>query len=309
MAAMAETPPTGQGEPPPLLNLVRHDPAPAEPGRGVVPPTEADLIDYANDALPLARRVEVAAWLADHPDQTLDVFGDLRRRDELRLALALPPPADGQPAAGRERGPEPRVPSPREPGRHARRAHEHALRRARRNPLQRWLMRGGGVLACAGLAWLMTEGPDGPFGIFDSAADAAPPFIDLALDAHDNSRLRQAMRSQLESPRFDAAEIRRATGIELPEVPAGWTVSDVQIYPSPYGPSLEMALYSPGNGFLSLFAVRTGDGSDSGPPEPRAIDGALMASFELDGTSYVLIGRDAPAPLDDEARTLYASLD
>lgn len=66
------------------------------------------------------------------------------------------------------------------------------------------------------------------------------------------------MVSQPEVSDFDPAEIRAATAIVMPLLPDGWQIKDVQIYPSRFGPSVEMAVASEDDGMLSLFAVRPG---------------------------------------------------
>ncbi len=60
--------------------------------------------------------------------------------------------------------------------------------------------------------------------------------------ACDTSILRESMPSQAGSSRYDAAEIRSATAIVIPQIPKEWKVSDVQIFPSAFGPSVEMSL-------------------------------------------------------------------
>ena len=54
------------------------------------PVNDLDLNAYIDDQLEPGRRIEVAAWLAERPEKAARVMSDLRSRDELRLALALP---------------------------------------------------------------------------------------------------------------------------------------------------------------------------------------------------------------------------
>ncbi len=65
--------------------------------------TELDLGAYVDDQLDARRRVDVEAWLASRPEDAARVKADLRTRDELRLALALPS-ASGSPATNEPHG-------------------------------------------------------------------------------------------------------------------------------------------------------------------------------------------------------------
>lgn len=51
---------------------------------------------------------------------------------------------------------------------------------------------------------------------------------------------------------------RRPTAIVMPDLPADWFVTDVQVFPSKFGPSVEMAIRTNDFELLSLFAVRPG---------------------------------------------------
>ncbi len=55
------------------------------------PITEADLQGYLEDQLSVPRRIEVEAYLSNHPDDAARIMADLRSRDELRLAFADEP--------------------------------------------------------------------------------------------------------------------------------------------------------------------------------------------------------------------------
>ena len=54
--------------------------------------------------------------------------------------------------------------------------------------------------------------------------------------AHATTALRAGMSSQPAAPSYDADEIRAATAIVMPTLPAGWDVRDVQVYPSRFRP-------------------------------------------------------------------------
>lgn len=140
-----------------------------------------------------------------------------------------------------------------------------------------------------------------------SAQDGMDSLIELAAEAHSNSRLRLAMVSQVEHSAIDPAELTRATGIRIPALPEGWRLQDVQVYPSPFGPSIEIAVSTADNGLLSIYAVRV-DETRTMTPIPRDSARLNSAVFQIDNTAYVLVGQTAPAPLDDEAGEIFRRL-
>jgi anti-sigma factor RsiW len=123
----------------------------------------------------------------------------------------------------------------------------------------------------------------------------APEFVADALMAHRTAALRADMASQPETPRYDAAEIRRATRIALPPRPAGWQVTDAQVYPSDEGPSVGLS-FATGAGPVSLFAFRTGETSAIGPTTIED-GGGHVAYWQEDGQGFALIGDLPPAGL------------
>lgn len=201
------------------------------------PVTELDLAAYVDGQLAVERRLAVEAFLADHPADAARVMADLRTNTELRLALPTP---DG--GAGL------RV--------------SHAARRLQASRMRRRLAPRLGRVAALGLlvavGWA-AHSQFGPLGVRESVASVQPPaFVEDALRAHRTSQLRAGMVSQPETSGFDPAEILSATAIRLPVLPDGWRVGDVQVFPSTFGPSVEMTLTAPGGESLSLYAVRPG---------------------------------------------------
>ena len=90
-------------------------------------------------------------------------------------------------------------------------------------------------------------------------ASAPPPaYLADAIMAHRTTLIRTAMHSQPEVPSYDPAEIRTATAIVMPSLPGGWEVANVQIFPSTFGPSVEIVIRTEALGTASLFAVRPG---------------------------------------------------
>ncbi|MBX9468883.1 MAG: anti-sigma factor [Rhizobium sp.] len=202
------------------------------------PVIEADLHAYVDDQLDVGRRIEVEAYLSENPSIAAKVMADLRVRDELRLALA------GMPVAMRQGT------------REAARALENAVNRPRTVDIMR---RAAAVVLLVGAGWI-AHGWIAPGSIGEVVASVPPPqFVEEAMRAHQTAELREQMKSQAETSRFDPAEIRSATAIVLPSMPAEWSVRDAQIFPSTYGPSVELEVEPQSGEKLSLFAVRPGN--------------------------------------------------
>ena len=74
--------------------------------------SEDDLLAYVDDQLDVARRIEVEAYLQEHPALAARVMQDMRQRDEIRLFLegdAVEQPSNRQPAATKVRSTSPPV--------------------------------------------------------------------------------------------------------------------------------------------------------------------------------------------------------
>jgi anti-sigma factor RsiW len=201
------------------------------------PIVDADLDAYVDEQLDVGRRIEVEAYLSTHPDKAARIMSDLRTRDELRLALAGAP-------------------------RMTRPATNDAARRLERGLTQRRLLGKMRRIAAVGLfvaAGWFANSTLGPLTITEVVASAPPPaYVEEAVMAHRTTQVRSAMPSQPEVPEYDPEEIRAATAIVMPELPADWLVTDVQVFPSKFGPSVEMAIQTDDYETLSLFAVRPG---------------------------------------------------
>ena len=252
------------------------------------PEMDAELAAYVDDQLDPHHRIAVEGYLARNPTLAAEVMGDLRLRDELRLALALSEPR-ATPATTQ--------------------AARRLARAMGQDRLMRRFARLAAVVGLFGLGWLAHLGL-GPLSIGTINASEQPPaFVEAALAAHATSRLRIEMSSQPEVPDFDPAEIRAATGIVLPEVPPTWAVRDVQVFPSPQGPSVEMSLDTDTLGEVSLFAVRPGTFTVL-QPHSAVRPGATVAWFQIGDVAHVLVAADADsddltASAEQLAHTLY----
>ena len=115
------------------------------------------------------------------------------------------------------------------------------------------------------------------------------------------------MQSQPETSRYDPAEIRATTAIVMPELPGEWTVKDAQLFPSTFGPSIELEISSGQMGALSLFAVRPGT-FDVVKPKVVRIEESSAAYFQIGEVAYALVSNTASTELDKAASRLADTL-
>lgn len=250
------------------------------------PIVDADLDAYVDDQLDPLRRIEVEAYLSARPELAARVMADLRACDELRLAMAsaetAPKPATNEAARRLSRG---------------------LASRGRGKLLQR--AASIGVLVCAG--WL-AHAAVGPISVTEVVASTPPPaFVGDALRAHSTTLVRASMVSQPETAAYDEAEIRAATGIVMPDLPDGWKVLDAQIYPSQFGPSVELALESRELGMMSLFAVRPGNFNVVDVTVDSSAENTA-AYWQVGEVAYALIGKAESRELDRAADRLAGTL-
>ncbi|GEP08244.1 anti-sigma factor family protein [Methylobacterium gnaphalii] len=237
----------------------------------VDPITESDLAAYVDGELGAMRRVEVENHLAHHPDDAARVMADLRDRDALREVFSsLPGP-----------GPE--------------RLRTEARRLDRSLAWQRVgarLRRAAAIVVLVGAGWLAhTE--IGTFGVPDSQASTIDPaLVEEAQQARQAVLVRARTHSQRAVSAYDRADLEAATGLSLPELPNGWNVRDVQVFPSRNGPGVEIAINAESLGDLSLFATRKAGGGSGPDVLTHSSDGAT-AYWGSGQTAYALsAGRD-----------------
>ena len=251
------------------------------------PVIEADLHAYVDDQLDVGRRIEVEAYLSENPSIAAKVMADLRVRDELRLALA------GMPTAVRQET------------RDAARVLENTMNRPRTVDVMR---RAAAVALLVGAGWV-AHGWIDPGSIGEVVASVPPPqFVEEAMRAHQTAELRKQMPSQIEAGRFDPAEIRAATAIVLPAMPTEWSVRDAQVFPSTYGPSVELEVEPQSGERLSLFAVRPGNFSVQQVLLKQ--EGQTNAAYwQIGEVAYALISETENADkLAEQARKLARTL-
>jgi anti-sigma factor RsiW len=248
--------------------------------------TDADLDAYVDDQMDVARRIEVEAFLSARPEAAARVMSDLTTRDELRVALAgsrgMVRPATADAARRLERG----------------------LARIR---VFGALQRAAAVAVFVAAGWL-ANGIIGPISVTEVVASTHPPaYVEEAIRAHRTTLVREAMPSQPEAPDYNADEIRAATAIVMPSLPTDWKVRDVQIYPSQFGPSVEMAVETKEMGLVSLFAIRPGT-FDVIKPTVAPSGEISSAYFQIGEVAYAVVARSDARDLDHTAETLAETL-
>jgi anti-sigma factor RsiW len=230
-------------------------------------PSEQEIDAYVDGQLDTEGRFAVEDYLRQHPGLAARVMGDLGTRSALQLL------------AGKS---DPLSPGIREAMRGGSSAAGPRWRR--------WAPAAG--LSATGIAAALMVIFQGP-----------PGYVEDALTSHMVAGMRADMASQLEAPKFDAREIRRATRISVPQVPADWKVTDVQLFPTERGPALVMALKTQEGDHLSLFAKR---GREGAPEQPDAVrEGEHSVAYWRRGDmSYALVGDSGTAAIDARAEAL-----
>lgn len=130
-----------------------------------------------------------------------------------------------------------------------------------------------------------------------------PDFVQDAVVSHRTTLLRADMTSQEETPTFNATEMRTKANLEIPALPTGWRIMDVQLYPSDDGPSMHVLINTPQDERLTLFAVRART-SASAKPEWTRSDGADVVYWEHGPFGYALLGARSLETLKREAALL-----
>ncbi|UYN98590.1 MAG: anti-sigma factor [Devosia sp.] len=244
-----------------------------------------ELAAYVDNQLDAARRIEIERWLSQHPDVAAQVMTDLQFRDELRFSADSLQVEARQPTEDLARRLDGRL---------------------RRNRVLRHLR----PLVAASL--LVTAGwvAHGQIGgaLPTQASTDLPEYVSAAVDAHHITALRAGMHSQTRGTEYDPAELLAETAIRMPALPAGWTITDVQIYPSDFGPSVELAFDADGLGAVSLFAARPGR-SLIERPSTRHVEDTTTAYWQIGDIAYALVAGAPTMDVSRAATSLFDSLD
>ena len=243
------------------------------------PITDDDLIAFIDGQIEPMRRLDVEAHLATDPAAAARVMAEMHDRDALRACFE-------------------RVPGP---------GPDRTVALARRFDRNlRWrrvasrLKRAAAIAVLVGAGWLAHD-EIGRFGVPDTlAATPDPALIADARQARAVAQLRKSINGEAGGPVYDRARLRSVTGIDLPTLPEGWRVRDIQIFPARHGTGIEVALEAGGYGEASLFATR---GIRGGPATLTGSEDGDIVSWNAGETAYALIG-----PRDDAALRQVAGL-
>ena len=235
----------------------------------VDPITDTDLTAFVDGQLDMTRRLDVEAHLARHPETAARVMAEMHDRDALREAFAPSP------------GPGP------ERNRMAARRLDRSL--AWRRVGER-LRRAAVIALLVGAGWL-AHSDSFLLGVPDTfAAPVDPTLVADARNAREAAQIRGRLAAQ-RTTAYDRAGIAGATGIALPDLPADWTVRDVQIVPARYGTGVEVVIDAGALGELSLFATHGGK-AGQGEGEVTSPGDGETAYWVTGRTAYALSGQD-----------------
>jgi anti-sigma factor RsiW len=227
---------------------------------------DLDISAFANGQLDAEQRYAVAVYLSQHPERAADVMGELHLTEGLRLVLGkvdTQPPVSMTVAASRL---------------------ERSL--AGRRIVGR-IIPFAAAVALFACGWSAQSFFAEPRTLTQSANVAG--LFESALDAQDAVRVRLSLSDELGPMPRDAAEIAKRLGIELPDLPAGWTIRATQVVATPDRPGLVIVIDTPDLGEITLFSVlRTADGPDN-PTETMTRNSNVLAFFEKDRAAYVLV--------------------
>ncbi|MBB5715213.1 anti-sigma factor family protein [Sphingomonas aerophila] len=240
--------------------------------------TDAELQAFIDDQLDTEGRIDVLTHLLDDAPSCRRTLLDLRSREVMRaLAERAALPSDRLVLLAKrlQRRAEPR----RAGWRHAAIAGTAAM-------LAAW------PLALA----VMPSSPR-------PGRPTLPSYYEEALEARRVALLRQAMVSQVETPDLDPKDIRTATRIRIPVLPHGWQIADVQLFPSDFGPAVQVSIRSAQGGSLFLFATHADTGAP-GQPKVNRIGGTDLVAWSAGGNTYVLAGARLRGRLIDMADDL-----
>ncbi|WP_091735479.1 hypothetical protein [Phenylobacterium immobile] len=145
--------------------------------------------------------------------------------------------------------------------------------------------RAAGLIFALAAGWLAHDA----IGPAAGPAHAAPTFVEEAVTSHKATLMRAAMRSRSETPNLNTTEIRRVTGLKVPAIPVGWRLTDVQIYPSDFGPIVQVAAVTDQSETVSIVAMHA-DTPAGRRPMLRTHDGEGVAFWEDASQAYGVVG-------------------
>jgi anti-sigma factor RsiW len=231
------------------------------------PISELDLMAYVDDQLDPERRIAVEDHLSRHPVLAAQIMDDLRRRDELRLALTE--------AASARSNHMLELPAERLGRRLAFHSSLHRNRRA----IAASILVGAGWLAHAMFGGLGADPA--------SAAHILPVYADEAVAAH-RTVLVEVLHDGTAALNLTQAGAAGGS-IPLPHLPASFAPAGSHPVPSERGNAVQMLIHGPDEELLTLFAVET-DSFNIEPPQAEAVRDVNVAYWQSGWVAYVLSG-------------------
>lgn len=244
---------------------------------------DIDRMAYIDGQLDDLRCLHVETVLSEDPPAAAEMMGDLAQRSALRVSLTQASP----------------LPSPQLQALAARAlAPNAATAPAAPRPSPWRAARLTAIAAALGTAALL--------GFTDDAwrvqykLPGNPEYLDDAAQSRQASLVRTSMASRPTTPWMKPHDIATAIRIRLPDLPHGWHLTDVQVYPSDEGPSAQLLIDTGDGRQVSLFSSRIRHSTSAAP---MVVDrfGETMAFWELEGQSFVLIGDIPRTELHDMA--------
>ena len=250
-------------------------------------PLEADLNAYVDNQLDLESRLRIEDYLARNPELAARVMADLGIRTTLKLAVSS---LDESAARPETREAARRLSA----GLEGRQTFMAARRVA-------------AILILVSAGWIANNAlnPFGPNAV--NASTHPPSFVEQAVEAHKTAELRLSMPSQAATGQYDPDGIRAATAIVMPDLPNDWTVKDVEIFPSDFGPSVETSITTGKGERISLFAVRPGHFAVDAV-QATALTDAEAAWWQIGEVAYAVVSAERGAKLMEKAETLKSTL-
>lgn len=231
------------------------------------PISELDLMAYVDDQLDPERRIAVEDHLSRHPILAAQIMDDLRRRDELRLALT-------EAAAARSNN---MLELPAE--RLGRRLAFHSSLHRNRRAIAASILVGAGWFAHAMFGGLGADPA--------SAAHILPVYADEAVAAH-RTVLVEVLHDGTAALNLVQAGASGAS-IPLPHLPASFAPAGSHPVRSERGNAVQMLIHGPDEELLTLFAVET-DSFNIEPPQAEAVRDVNVAYWQSGWVAYVLSG-------------------
>ncbi|QZH75115.1 MAG: class I SAM-dependent methyltransferase [Erythrobacter sp.] len=154
--------------------------------------------------------------------------------------------------------------------------------REKRRPIAGW-RRAAMIAGAFAVGWLANDMSG------RTEAARAETLIEEADASYVATMARHRMNSLPQIPELDRAEIARATSIDLPQVPIGWALEDVQVYPSDLGVAVTLLMRTQQGETVSLFATRAETPAEKLPLLERH-EGRALAYWEAGPFAYALTG-------------------